>query len=209
MMGGEIGVESEPGVGSTFWCEVPFAKQPKGAQMAPAPRADLGGLRVLVVDDNATNREILRLQITFWDMKNGIAEDGPQALRMLKEAAEKGEAYDLAILDMQMPGMDGLELAQAIKEDPDLSPTRLIVLSSLGMHGDAKEARRVGISAYLTKPVKQSRLYDTIATIMSAPEETEQGENHWSPATPLGRPKPTPAPACWWPRTIRSIRRWP
>ena len=176
MMGGEIGVESDPGVGSTFWFEVPFAKNPEGVQTIPAPRPDLGGLRVLVVDDNATHREILHLQVTFWGMKNGVAEDGPQALWMLKEAAEKGEPYDLAILDMQMPGMDGLELAQAIKEDPNLSSTRLILLSSLGMHGDAAEARRVGISAYLTKPVRQSRLYDAIATMMGAPEEAEQEE---------------------------------
>ena len=101
-------------------------------------------------------------------MRNGTAEDGPRALRMLREAARGGAPYDLAILDMRMPGMDGIELARAIKEDPALASVRLILLSSLGARGDAEEARRIGIVAYLTKPVKQSRLFDAIATALGA-----------------------------------------
>jgi len=90
---------------------------------------------------------------------------------VLREAAGRGESYDLAILDMQMPGMDGLELARRIKEDPPISSTRLIMMSSVGRGGDSEEIRRAGVEAHLTKPVRQSRLFDAIATVMGAAEE--------------------------------------
>jgi CheY-like chemotaxis protein len=99
-------------------------------------------------------------------MKNGQAEDGRTALEMLRAAAETGVPYDLAILDMQMQGMDGVQVAQAVKADPAISHTRLVLLTSLGWRGE--EAHRVGIEACLTKPVKQSELYDTLATVMSS-----------------------------------------
>ncbi|MGI8910065.1 MAG: response regulator [Rubrobacteraceae bacterium] len=171
LMDGEIGVESAPGAGSTFWFRAPLARQPEGGRIAPMPRMNLRGLRVLVVDDNETNRKIVHHQVISWGMRNGMAGDGPGALRKLREAAERGDPYDLTILDMQMPGMDGMELAQRIKADPALAHTRLVMMSSLGRRDAAGEARRNGISAYLTKPVRQSRLYDAIATAMGAPEE--------------------------------------
>jgi two-component system sensor histidine kinase/response regulator len=172
LMGGEIGVRSEPGVGSTFFFTLPLEKQPEGAgQVASAPRADLGGIGVLVVDDSETNRKILQEQVASWGMRSGTAEDGQRALGVLRAAAEAGAPYDAAILDMQMPGMDGLELAGAIKEDPSIASTRLVLLTSMGQRGDAEEARQAGIEVYLTKPVRQSNLYDALATIMVAPEE--------------------------------------
>src|SRR4028118_1740851 len=104
-------------------------------------------------------------------MKNGSVKDGPNALEMLRSARESGKPYDLAILDMQMPEMDGLELARKIKADPSISPTNLVMLTSSGFRGEAREAEDTGIDAYLTKPVKQSQLFDAIAMVMGAPAE--------------------------------------
>jgi len=184
MMGGEIGVESEPGAGSTFWFVVPFEKQPNGRVAAPVLLADLESLRVLVVDDSATNRRILREQLSSWGMDNGEAEDGLGALEELRSATMGGEAHDLAILDLHMPGMDGMELARRIKADPDISATRLVLLTSVGQRGEGEEARLAGIDAYLTKPVRQSELYDCLATVMggregaASPEEARLVTRH-------------------------------
>jgi CheY-like chemotaxis protein len=166
MMGGEMDVESQPGSGSTFWFTARFEKRPEGAtRSAVAPRFDLHGIRVLVVDDNTTNREILHRQVFSWGMTNGMAQDGPSALEALREAAQNDAPFDLAVVDVHMPGMDGLELTRAIKDDPALSAIRLVLLTSIG-DDIGEEARRAGADAWLTKPVKQSQLYDTLAMVM-------------------------------------------
>ncbi|HEX2740527.1 MAG TPA: response regulator, partial [Rubrobacter sp.] len=172
IMGGEIGVETEPQVGSTFWFTLPLYKQTVGTykRTDPVPRADLGELRVLVVDDNETNRKILHEQVVPWGMESVAVEDGWEALQALREAANSGEPYDLAMLDREMPNMDGMELATRIKADPSIAATRLIMLSSAAGRGESEEARRIGIEACLSKPVRQSRLYDTIAALMGSPE---------------------------------------
>jgi len=172
LMGGEIGDQSEPGEGSTFFFTARLEKSPGGVQNTPARHTDLRGLRVLVVDDNETNRKALHGQVLSWGMNNGMAEDGPGALKLLRATAERGEPYDVAILDLQMPGMDGIELASRIKSDPSLSFTKLILLTSMGLRGEAEQAQRAGFAAYLTKPVRQSKLFDAIATVMGAPLET-------------------------------------
>jgi two-component system sensor histidine kinase/response regulator len=183
LMHGEIGVQSTPGQGATFWFTARFRKS-----TAPLPAArdgynrDLFDLRVLVVDDNATNRQILRHQIVAWKMQKGSAASGHEALRILRAAAGSGKAYDVALLDMQMPEMDGLTLAKAIKSDPLLAHTRLIILTSLGHVMTKPQLKEAGIDAYLVKPVKQSRLFDCLVDVVGS----TQAEHIFArPASPL------------------------
>jgi two-component system sensor histidine kinase/response regulator len=170
MMGGEIELTSEPGKGSEFRFSARFLRD-KGAEAEAlssiacrSPR----GIRALLVDDNVTNRGILEQQFRLWGIPNRSVEGGQEALEKLREAADAGSPFDLAILDYHMPGMNGLELARRIKEDPAIRDVRLIMLSSVGLRGDAKEARLHGVAGYLSKPVRQSVLYDCIATVMGA-----------------------------------------
>jgi signal transduction histidine kinase/DNA-binding response OmpR family regulator len=172
MMGGEIGVRSEPGVGSTFWFTTRLEKRPEDGRAAPVPRAGLGDLRVLIVDDHETNRRILHKQISSWGMRDGMAENGAEALDLLRAAAENGEAYDLAVLDMQMPDMDGIQLARAISAEPAISSTRLVLLTSIGININ-ETARMAGVEIVLNKPVRQSQLHDALATMLGTPTETQ------------------------------------
>jgi two-component system, sensor histidine kinase and response regulator len=166
MMHGEIGVQSQAGAGSTFWFTARFEKQAVSA--TDAIGRDRPGARVLVVEDNASNRQILSQQILAWKMLAGSAATGPEALRKLRRAVEEGSPYDLALLDIQMPGMDGLTLARAIKADPLIARTRLVALTALGQPSGAEALKLAGIDTYLVKPVKQSRLFDCLVHHPSA-----------------------------------------
>ena len=192
MMHGEIGVESELGHGATFWFTARLAKTHGAARALPDYGRDLFDLRVLVVDDNATNRQILRHQIFAWKMQKGSAAGGSEALKSLRAAVAAGKPYDVALLDMQMPEMDGLTLARTIKADPAIARTRLIILTSLGHIMSTKELKEIGIDAYLIKPVKQSRLFDCL---VDAVGQTKAEHIFTKPATPVAAPADATAKA--------------
>jgi CheY-like chemotaxis protein/HPt (histidine-containing phosphotransfer) domain-containing protein len=175
MMGGTIRVESEPGKGADFIFVIRLREAAKSALLPPAPRPDLKGLKVLVVDDNRTNREILEKQLYAWGMRSRGTGGGDEALAILRASASGGAPFDLAILDYHMPDIDGLQLAGLIKADPSLSGVRLIMLSSVGIRGDGRKARETGISGYLTKPVRRDVLYESIAAVMGIPDPASGG----------------------------------
>ena len=168
MQGGGITVESTPGKGSTFRFTVRLKVRPLPLQPKVASHVELKGIRVLIVDDNATNRNIVHHQVLSYGMRSVCAENGQNALELLSKAAAMGDPYELAILDMMMPGMSGLELARAIKADPPIASVQIIVLTSVSQDYDTEAMHRHGISAYLTKPIRQSRLYDCIASALGA-----------------------------------------
>jgi len=178
LMEGQIGVESEPGKGSTFWFAVQLDKQAGDARSPGTWGRDLSNLRVLAVDDNATNCRILFHQLRAWQMQAGAAASGQEALGSLRTAAGAGQPYHLALLDLQMPEMDGLALARAIKSEPTLAGTRLIVLTSFGQALSSAELKEAGIEAYLVKPVKQSRLFDCIRDAMDRVMAQKKLEAH-------------------------------
>ena len=165
LMGGEIRVESAPGAGTTFWFALALARSEAASHPAPLPRADLRQARVLVVDDNATNREILHHQLSGWGMREAGVASGVEALGTLRQAAQAGAAYDLAILDWHMPEMDGLELARQIRADPILNSLRLLMLTSSGPSDGGPQAAAAGIDRYLPKPVRQAELRDALCRL--------------------------------------------
>jgi two-component system, sensor histidine kinase and response regulator len=171
LMNGEIGVISTPGEGSTFWFTAQFEKQ-ECVVVAPVKKS-LDQLRVLIVDDNATNRLILCHQSRCWGMVPTEAESGQQALNLLNAAAVEGAGYDLAILDLMMPEMDGFDLARAIKATPGIARVPLVLLTSFHERRHSDVAHEAGIAAYLTKPVRQSHLFDCLTTVMGDTLEPE------------------------------------
>jgi two-component system sensor histidine kinase/response regulator len=169
MMGGAVRVESRPGEGSVFYVTLRL-----GLQEGPATGAierhpvDVRDLRVLIVDDNATNRQVLEEMTAGWDMRPLTAATAADAVAALTEAAKAGRPFALALIDAQMPDVDGFELARRIRKEPGVQDTLMVMMTSAGQRGDAARCRRAGIAAYLPKPVTASELLETIIAALRA-----------------------------------------
>ena len=173
MMGGEIWVESNAGGGSRFHFTVRLrASDAKAIEVGTiAPPEMLRGVKVLVVDDNRTNRRILEGMLKRWEMKSRLVEDGEEALAQLSAAREAGEPYGLILTDMHMPKMDGFALVERIRQRPELSTATIMMLTSAGHRGDAARCQELGVAAYLLKPIRQSELREAIARVLGAREQ--------------------------------------
>ena len=186
LMGGMMGVDSAPEQGSTFWFTLPLVPA-AGLPPVPDPGA-LARRHVLVVDDNTMNREILEQHVLAGGMRSACATDGFDAMRQLKRAQQQGNPFDIAVIDMKMPCMDGLELAAAVRADPLLADLRLVLVSSLHSPDELTRARELGIGAYLSKPVKRQELFRALAhTVGEAPIETPGAGTDQRSALPIIR----------------------
>jgi len=179
LMQGEIGVKTSKDKGSTFWFTLKLAN---AANQQPHNMTDnLHNQKVLVVDDNATNRTLIGHILNNWQVEHTLVESGKLALKKLTEGISQGAPYHIAILDMQMPEMDGLQLGTDIKNDPSLSATHLVMLTSQGLRGDAEKLKLVGFGGYLSKPIDQSVLYNTLIKVAGVNSEDKQLLTAFSP----------------------------
>ena len=165
LMDGEIGIVSEEGCGAEFWFTARFAKQAERVHTF-APPSEIIGAHILIVDDNATNREVLAVQLKSWGARSEEAPDGPMALQALYRAYAAGDLFQIAIIDMQRPGMDGASLGRVIKADEKLRDIRLVLFSSLGQRGDARQMQEIGFAAYLTKPARHWEILDCLSAVL-------------------------------------------
>jgi two-component system sensor histidine kinase/response regulator len=169
LMGGETGVESEENVGSRFWFTARFgpasAAMPKYKRVAPK---ELRDRRVLIVDDNATNRKLLAIQIEQCGMKPVLSSSAAEALQIMRKSVADGMPFEIALLDHDMPDCNGAELGRAINADDDLKTTRLVLLTSSGLRGDALRFAQLGFAGYLLKPVAESDLVDCLLVVLGS-----------------------------------------
>lgn len=168
LMKGDIGVRSEPNKGSTFWFTASVGKLAENVEDAWVNNQSLKDKRILIVDDNKTNRDILQAQVAHWGAEYCLTESGSEALQSLRAAAKENKPFDLAILDMHMPEMDGLALTVAIKDDQSIASTRLVLLSSMCDELDVESYRSIGLESILTKPVRQPELFQCLTAVLAS-----------------------------------------
>jgi two-component system, sensor histidine kinase and response regulator len=183
-MGGTIGMESTPGIGSTFWFTTKFA--PTETLVPPVTAAgNLRNVRVLLVDDNSTNRKILHYQVASWGMRDSMASSGPGALNSLRRAAAGADPFAIAILDTHMPELSGIQVIELIRADPTIASVKVVLLTSMEP-GEVSESVRGEVDAFITKPVKQSQLFETLCAVLgikAEPTETVPTESIASPVS--------------------------
>lgn len=180
LMGGVIGVESQMGKGSEFWFEVLFTKQVEPI-LPKCERGLLNNRRLLIVDNNATNCKIIYHQATHWGMQVDQADSVAAALIAIESACEQGKSYDIALVDIQILQTNGMTIKQQIKANSAIAEIPLIMLTSTNQLDEVQQALKIGFAAYLVKPVKSSRLRDTIITILETQPESQQAARGWRP----------------------------
>jgi two-component system, sensor histidine kinase and response regulator len=179
MMGGEIGVESEKEKGSTFWFTARFEKQ-LDLKEQPIPKiSDLTGLKVLCIDDNATNRMILSKMISSFGCQVETASGGREGIEVLRQSTNLKQPFNIVFIDMQMPELDGAQTARFIKTDDEISPIKIVILTSIGQRGDARLCEEIGCAGYLLKPIRKAELLEIIQTVIGEGEivQAEQPRN--------------------------------
>ena len=150
-----------------FWFTARFGKQAEGTRVGNFAPADLDGVRALIVDDNATSRKIMFHRLVSWGMRSTETEDAPGALKILYQALEEDDPFRIALIDMQMPGMDGAALGRAIKSDSRLGMLKMVMLTSMGNRGDARSFAEIGFAAYAAKPIRHQELQDILILSVS------------------------------------------
>ncbi|SLM30230.1 Sensory box histidine kinase/response regulator [Desulfamplus magnetovallimortis] len=167
LMGGTLEVESQHGIGSKFFFTIPMAISDKMDRYTFFPASEsLEGLRVIIIDDNETNREILQRQTSSWGMLSECAESGRIGLEKIRMALQQKNPFDILLLDLDMPGMDGLDVAQEIHSSPELTEISIIMLTSVAAYGDSRKGKDMGILTCLTKPVRQQDLHAALIDII-------------------------------------------
>ena len=173
LMGGRIGVKSNEGSGSTFWFTATLEKRSESNRVTDKKLGNLQNIKALVVDDNETNRLLLAALLKSWGCRFEMSHDGTNALELLRRASASGAPFEVAILDMAMPGMDGVELGRRIKADPSIAETPMVMMSSMEGAANESHVKEMGFSGYLNKPVRQSELFDLLATVLGRAAVTE------------------------------------